>query len=216
MYLPTQFSEQNVDVMHEFIRAHPLSTLVTLSSDGLNANHIPLHLSVEPAPFGTLRGHVARSNPVWSDIIKDVEVLAIFHGPGSYITPSWYPTKAETGKVVPTWNYSVVHAYGILRVIDDSSWLRANLEALTTHNEASFSKPWHVSDAPTDFIENLMTAIVGIEFVITRLYGKWKTSQNQPAQNQAGVVSGLRESDNTEALRMALRMADMVAKHHAP
>ena len=212
MYLPTQFSEQNVDVMHEFIRAHPLSTLVTLSSDGLNANHIPLHLSVEPAPFGTLRGHVARSNPVWSDIIKDVEVLAIFHGPGSYITPSWYPTKAETGKVVPTWNYSVVHAYGILRVIDDSSWLHANLEALTTHNEAPFSKPWHVSDAPTDYIENLMAAIVGIEFVITRLYGKWKTSQNQPTQNQAGVILGLRAIDNTEALRMA----DMVAKHHAP
>ena len=139
MYIPKQFEEPRVDVMHELIRARPLATLVTLSSSGLNANHIPLHLLESPTPFGTLQGHVARANPILSDLEKDMEVLAVFHGPDTYITPSWYATKKETGKVVPTWNYAVVHAYGYVRVVDDAAWLRAHLEALTTHNEASFS-----------------------------------------------------------------------------
>src|SRR5687767_5959902 len=131
MYIPKQFEEPKVEVMHELIRANPLATLVTLSSSGLNANHIPLHLSQEPSPFGTLRGHVARSNPVWTDLTSNVDVLVIFHGPDTYITPSWYATKKETGKVVPTWNYVVVHAYGSLRIMDDAAWVRAQLEALT-------------------------------------------------------------------------------------
>lgn len=198
--------------MHELIRAHPLSTLVTLTSAGLNANHIPLNLEAEPAPFGVLRGHVAQSNPIWSDLASDMEVLAIFHGPASYITPSWYPTKAETGKAVPTWNYTTVHAYGYLRVINDTSWLRSHLETLTTHNEAPFSEPWQLSDAPSSYIEKLLTAVVGIEIVVSRLSGQWKTSQNQPPQNQAGVVRGLRERKNTEALQMAA----LVANQHAP
>ena len=120
MYTPKHFEEPRTEVMHELMRARPLATLVTLTSNGLNANHIPLHLVDTPAPFGTLRGHVARANPLWSDFAKDVEVLAIFHGPDSYITPSWYATKQETGKVVPTWNYAVVHAYGTLRIVDDA------------------------------------------------------------------------------------------------
>ena len=203
MYIPKQFDEPRVDVLHQLIRSRPFATLVTLSSSGLNANHIPMHLSEQPGPFGTLRGHVARANPVWSDIAKDVEVLAIFHGPNAYVTPSWYPTKAETGKVVPTWNYVVAHVYGTLRVIDDAAWLRAHLEALTAHNEAAFVEPWRLADAPSDFIEKMIGGVVGIEIDITRLSGKWKASQNQPAENQAGVIEGLRASGSVEALEMA-------------
>jgi transcriptional regulator len=206
MYTPKHFEEPRTEAIHELIRARPLSTLVTLTSAGLNANHIPLHLAATPA-FGTLRGHVARANRFWSDYAKDVEVLAIFHGPDSYITPSWYATKKETGKVVPTWNYAVVHAYGALRIIDDASWVRDQLEALTAHNEAGFAKPWAVSDAPHEYTEKLINNIVGFEIVITRLTGKWKVSQNQPEQNQAGVIEGLINS----GLRDAEEMAKLVA-----
>jgi len=189
--------------MHELIRERPLATLVTMSSQGLNANHIPLYLSEGPAPFGTLQGHVARSNPMWSDLQADVEVLAIFHGPDAYITPSWYATKKETGKVVPTWNYAVVHAYGTLQVIDDASWIRAQLEVLTNHNEKKFPEKWAVSDAPHEFTEKLIGTIVGIEIVITKLSGKWKVSQNQPPTNQASVIEGLENSGLPDATSMA-------------
>ncbi|MEO6974655.1 MAG: FMN-binding negative transcriptional regulator [Gallionella sp.] len=203
MYIPKHFDEPRTEVMHELMRTHPLATLVTLSSSGLNANHIPLHLADEPLPFGTLRGHVARANPFWSDFAKDVEVLAIFHGPDSYITPGWYATKPENGKVVPTWNYAVVHAYGALRIIDDASWVRDQLEALTAHNEAAFAKPWAVSDAPHEYTKKLISSIVGFEIVVTRLTGKWKVSQNQPAQNQASVIEGLNSSELCDAEAMA-------------
>ena len=207
MYIPKHFEEPRIEVMHELMRARPLATLVTLSSGGLNANHIPLHLADASAPFGTLRGHVARANPLWSDFAKDVEVLAIFHGPDSYITPSWYATKQATGKVVPTWNYAVVHAYGKLRIIDDASWLRSQLEALTAHNEAGFARQWSVSDAPREYTDKLLAAIVGFEIVITKLTGKWKVSQNQPAQNQASVIAGLNDSDLRDAEAMAALVA---------
>jgi transcriptional regulator len=212
MYTPKHFEEPRTKVMHELIRARPLATLVTLSSAGLNANHIPLHFSDTPAPFGTLRGHVARANPLWSDFAKDVEALAIFHGPDSYITPSWYATKRETGKVVPTWNYAVVHAYGVLRIIDDATWVREQLEALTAHNEAGFAKPWAVSDAPHEYTEKLISNIVGFEIVITRLTGKWKVSQNQPAQNQASVIEGLGSSGLRDAAEMAALVAANVKR----
>lgn len=207
MYTPKHFEEPRIEVMHELMRAHPLATLVTLTSGGLEANHIPMHLIDKPAPFGSLRGHVARANPLWRDFAKDTEVLAIFHGPDSYITPSWYATKKETGKVVPTWNYAVVHAYGTLRIIDDATWVRAQLEALTAHNEAGFPQPWAVSDAPHEYTEKLLESIVGFEIVITRLTGKWKASQNQPAQNQAGVIEGLTNSNLPDAAEMAKLVA---------
>jgi transcriptional regulator len=207
MYTPKHFEEPRIEVMHELMRARPLATLVTLTSGGLAANHIPLHLADTPAPSGTLRGHVARANPLWRDFAKDVEVLAIFHGPDSYISPSWYATKQETGKVVPTWNYAVVHAYGTLRVIDEAAWVRAQLEALTVHNEARFDHPWSVADAPHEYTEKLLEAIVGIEIVIIRLSGKWKVSQNQPVQNQASVIAGLNNSGLHEAEVMAKLVA---------
>ncbi len=203
MYLPKQYEEAQVPVMWELIRTHPLATLVTLSSGGLNANHIPLILSESPAPFGMLHGHVARANPLWSDFYADIESLAVFHGPDAYISPSWYATKKETGMVVPTWNYTVVHAYGRLRIIDDAAWLCSLLEALTTQNEASFPKPWAVSDAPHEYIDKLIGSIVGIEMVINRLLGKWKVSQNQSPRNQASLVENLKTSDRPDAPSMA-------------
>jgi transcriptional regulator len=197
MYIPSQFEQPDVEVMHELIRTQSLATLVTMGSDGLNANHIPLHLSVTSEPFGVLRGHVARSNPIWSDLDSDVDALAIFHGPDAYISPSWYATKQRAGKVVPTWNYTVVHAYGRLRIIDDAVWVRAQLEALTAQNEAGLSDPWAVSDAPEDFTEKLIGAVIGIEMIIARLSGKWKVSQNQPLQNQHSVIQGLTANGQT-------------------
>ena len=144
-----------------------------------------------PAPYGALRGHVAQSNPIWQDFEPDKEVLAIFHGPEAYISPSWYATKKESGKVVPTWNYAVVHAYGTLRIVEDAGWIRDQLESLTNNSEASFAEPWTLNDAPKDFTEKLIGTIVGIEIEITRLSGKWKASQNQPLENQLGVIQGL-------------------------
>lgn len=191
MYQPAHFEQPSVEAMHELMRQHPLATLVTLDSNGINANHIPLHFADTPSRFGVLRGHVARANPLWRDLNQEVDVLAIFHGPEAYISPSWYATKQETGKVVPTWNYAVVHAYGCLRAIDDAAWLRAQLEAFTDHNEAVFPEPWQVADAPADFTEKLLEMIVGIELEISRLSGKWKVSQNQPPCNQASIIEGL-------------------------
>ncbi len=206
MYIPKSFEELRIDVMHELIHAYPLATLVTHSVNGLNANHIPLLLSDLPTPNGTLQGHIARANPLMHEITNGIDALAIFHGPEAYITPSWYATKKETGKVVPTWNYAVVHAYGFLRIVDNASWLRTQLETLTKHNEASFAEPWAISDAPSEYIDKIMTAIVGIEMSITKLLGKWKVSQNQPRENQISVISGLK----TSAPPKSKAMADLV------
>ncbi|MDH4233890.1 MAG: FMN-binding negative transcriptional regulator [Gallionella sp.] len=203
MYIPKHFEQPRVKAMHELMRARPLATLVTPASGGLDANHIPLHLSDAPAPFGTLRGHVARANPLWRDFAKEIEALAIFHGPDAYITPSWYATKKEHGKVAPTWNYAVVHAHGTLCIVDDAAWVRAQIETLTAVHEASFPNPWAVSDAPREFTEKLIESVVGIEIVITRLSGKWKVSQNQPEQNRAGVIEGLQSCGHSNAAAMA-------------
>jgi transcriptional regulator len=203
MYVPPHFEETRLEVQHELIRASPLATVVTLSADGIDANHVPLHLCRDQGPLGTLRGHVARANPMWSDRTQDVEALAIFQGPDAYVSPSWYPTKREHGKVVPTWNYVVVHAYGALRVIDDPVWLRGLLEALVSRHEAESVAPWSVADAPGEFIERMIGSIVGFEIVITRLIGKWKVSQNQPAQNRAGVAAALRERGGANAVQIA-------------
>ncbi|WP_239649538.1 FMN-binding negative transcriptional regulator [Methylocucumis oryzae] len=150
-----------------------------------------------------LRGHVARANPIWQDFAEDVGVLVIFSGPNAYISPSWYATKTETGKVVPTWNYKVVHAYGSLKVIDDAAWLRSNLEALTSQSEASFTEQWQVSDAPHAFTEKLIESIVGIEIVITKLVGKAKVSQNQSPKNRASVIQGLTDTGHSDGLLIA-------------
>ncbi|PKO37441.1 MAG: transcriptional regulator [Betaproteobacteria bacterium HGW-Betaproteobacteria-6] len=191
MYLPKHFAETDVGVMHALMRAHPLATLVTQGADGLDANHIPLHLAADTGPNGTLRGHVARANPLAANTTVNREILAIFRGPDCYISPSGYATKAEHGKVVPTWNYTAVHAYGELRLIEDADWLLAQLHALTAEHEGGLPHPWSVDDAPADYIGKMLGAVVGIEISITRLVGKWKVSQNQPAANQASLIAAL-------------------------
>lgn len=207
MYLPAHFEETRAELLHRLMRKHPLGTLVTLENGGLNANHIPFEFDAGPTPFGVLRAHVPRANPVWREASTDVDTLVVFQGPQTYITPSWYATKQETGRAVPTYNYMVVHAYGPLRVIDDAGWLREHLERLTGHFERGRAHPWKVSDAPDEYIAKLLPALVGIEIPITRLLGKWKVSQNQPQANRVGVERGLRESGGGSAIAMADELA---------
>lgn len=211
MYVPKHFAQPDVAILHALMRAQPLATLITQSGGALDANHLPLYLldAAVPGdnPHGMLQGHVARANPLWRECQQGAEVLAVFHGPQAYITPSWYPGKKEDGKAVPTWNYAVVHAHGTLRVIDDVSWLKAHVEMLTARQESAFAEPWAVSDAPADYVDKLLKAVVGIEIVMTRLVGKWKTSQNQPPHNRAGVVSGLSRGAGEAAVAMAALVA---------
>jgi len=190
MYIPKAFEVPDVAAMHALMRTHPLAALVTLSPSGLEGNHIPMQLSVDGGPQGLLRGHVARANPLLRDL-QLLDALVIFQGPQAYVSPGWYPTKAQTGKAVPTWNYMVVHAHGPLRLVEDQDWLRQQLEALTATHEAGHAQPWSMQEAPADYIDTLMKAIVGIEIPITRLEGKWKLSQNQPQTNREGVIAGM-------------------------
>jgi transcriptional regulator len=203
MYLPVHFAEQRVDLMHRLIVEHPLGALVTLTADGLEANHLPFELDADPVPLGTLRGHVARANPVWHQFTQGVEVLVIFHGPQAYISPSWYPTKKVTGEVVPTYNYLAVHGYGELKIIHEREWLRALVTRLTDRYEARRPAPWKVSDAPAAFIDKQLAAIVGIEIQLTKLIGKWKVSQNRPAADRDGVVTGLSERGDADSSAIA-------------
>lgn len=206
MYLPKHFEETRVDVLHGLIRAYPFGALVTQTPGALDANHIPFEVDPDPCPFGTLRGHVARANPVWRQALPRLEALVIFQGPDTYISPSWYPTKRTTGKVVPTWNYALVHAHGVPRFIDDRAWLRAFVEKLTDRHEARRQEPWKVTDAPADYIDRQVGAIIGLEIPITRLIGKWKVSQNRSPEDRAGVVEGLLR----DTQRSAEVMADLV------
>lgn len=203
MYLPEHFAEQRVDLLHRLISEHPVGALVVSTAAGLEANHLPFELDAEPAPFGTLRGHVARANPVWHQFTRGVEALVIFHGPQAYISPSWYPSKEMTGEVVPTYNYLAVHGYGEIKIIHEREWLRALVTRLTDRFEANRAAPWRVSDAPAAFIDKQLSAIVGIEIPLTKLIGKWKVSQNRPAADRAGVVAGLSERNDADSLAIA-------------
>ncbi len=211
MYLPQHFEESRVAVLHAHIHAHPLGALVTLTPHGLDATHIPFEVDPEPAPFGTLRGHIARANPLWREVSRDVEALVIFQGASAYISPAWYPTKQETGKVVPTWDYAIVHAHGTPCFIDDRAWLRAFVETLTNRYEAARRDPWKVTDAPADYIDKQLGAIIGLEIPIARLVGKWKMSQNRPAQDRNGVVEGLRH----EGGQAGAAIADLVRQSNS-
>lgn len=203
MYNPSHFAETRLPVMHDLVAAHPLATLVTLAPDGLVANLIPLQLRRAQGDQGTLVGHVARANPIWRDTDLSTAALAVFQGPAHYISPGWYPSKQEHGKVVPTWNYVVVQARGMLRIHDDPAWIRQQVSDLTRQQEAFRATPWSVDDAPRDYTDALLRALVGIEIPVTRWSGKWKTSQNQPPANRAGVVDGLSAQNTAEASAMA-------------
>jgi transcriptional regulator len=204
MYLPKHFEQPDASAMAQLLALHPLATLAWQSGDGLTAEHLPLmwDRGAGDGTHGTLRGHVARANPLWREA-AGAEVLAVFQGPQAYVTPSWYPSKAATAKVVPTWNYAVVHAQGKLRVIEDAAWLRALVGRLTDTHEASHAHRWQVDDAPGDYIAQMLGAIVGIEVEVTRLQGKWKVSQNRSAGDRAGVVAGLDSLAREQALAMA-------------
>jgi transcriptional regulator len=206
LYLPAFFKESRIEVLHAMMRARPLATLVTICDSGLVANHIPVETLSEPAPHGLVRGHIARANPLWREYRAGAEVLAIFHGPQAYISPSFYPSKQQTGEVVPTWDYAVVHARGTLRFVQDALWLRDLVTRLTDAHEAPRRAPWKVTDAPPPYIEKMLSQIVGFELSIVAMTGKWKLSQNHPAANRQGVVDGLAEGSPESR-----EVADMVA-----
>lgn len=198
MYIPNHFKEDNIGKLQQYIRDYAFGVLVVADGDEIEANHVPFYLSVtEEGSFGYLHCHLARSNSVWKRLLDGAQVLTIFQGPDAYISPSWYETKAETGKVVPTWNYLAVHAKGSARIIEESNWLKHHLRQLTDQHEANMDTPWSVDDAPTDFTERLMQAIVGVEIKIESLTGKLKASQNQPERNRAGVKAGLKAGERS-------------------
>jgi transcriptional regulator len=174
MYNPRQFEQTRVDVMHALVAAHPLGALVRHGPHGLDADHIPFEIAPPTfdAPFGVLRAHVARANPLWRE--AGSEVMVLFQGPSAYVSPGLYERKAENGKVVPTWDYAVVHAHGRLRAIDDARWLQGLVERLTERHEAGRANAWAVGDAPRDYIDAMLRAVVGVEIAIDRLEGKWK------------------------------------------
>ncbi len=205
MYIPPLHQEDRVDVLHDAIRRTGLATLVTLTGAGLIASHVPMLLDPDPAPYGTLLGHLARPNPQARGATPGVQALAIFQGPDAYITPSWYATKRETGKVVPTWNYVTIHAYGPVEFFNDTERLRAIVTRLTEREEAARAEPWAVTDAPADFIDGMLKGIVGFVLPIARLEGKWKMSQNRPAEDRAGVVDGLEDAGREDVAALVPR-----------
>jgi transcriptional regulator len=205
VYIPPLHKEDRIDVLHDAIGRTGLATLVTLTDDGLVASHLPMLLDPDPAPYGTLLGHLARPNPQARGTAADVQALAIFQGPDAYITPSWYATKRETGKVVPTWNYVTIHAYGPVEFFNDTERLRAIVTRLTDRQEQARAEPWAVTDAPADFIDGMLKGIVGFALPIVRLEGKWKMSQNRPAPDRAGVIDGLQDDGRGDVAALITR-----------
>jgi transcriptional regulator len=199
MYIPKHFEETNVDLLHEFIRCNPFAILVTSIDSGLNADHIPVYLNTEDMNRVCLQGHIATANPLWKKLSGTQDVLLIFQGSNAYITPSWLPSKKVDGKVVPTWNYSAVHVKGRLECIHDPAWKIKLLNKQTDQHEGKLEKPWLVSDAPTEFIEKLLPAIVGFEVVVNEIIGKFKLSQNQSKENRIGIAESLEKADHEMA-----------------
>ena len=216
MYVPPAFREERPDVLQEAIRATRLAILVSEGPEGLIASHVPMLLDAAAGTHGTLLGHIARANPQWRTKAAEVEGLAIFPGPDAYVSPNWYATKRETGKVVPTWNYVAVHAYGRLVFFDDREELRALVTRLTATHEAAFPAPWAVSDAPADFIAAQLKGIVGFRLAITRLEGKWKMSQNRPEADRLGVIEGLSRQKGEAQAAVADAVADALAHGKEP
>ncbi|MEO0345683.1 MAG: FMN-binding negative transcriptional regulator [Pseudomonadota bacterium] len=201
MHTPKIFKQSDLAEIHGLIESHPLGALITNGADGLEANHIPFELDRDAGPYGTLLGHVARANPVWQTGAD--EILVVFQGANNYVSPGWYATKQVHGKVVPTWNYVVAHAYGTLRPIEDRDWIRSHMERMTNRHEAASPAPWQVSDAPETFTERMLRAVVGVDITLTRFEAKWKASQNRPATDRDGVAEGLRREGHDDAVTLA-------------
>ena len=206
MYTPAAFRQDDLATLHEQMRACRLPTLVSHGSQGLLASHLPLLLVPDEGEYGTLYGHFARANPQWRDLAEDSEVLVIFQGPEAYISPSWYAAKAEHGKVVPTWNYISVQAHGRAEVFDDAERLLQLVSRLSALHEADRPQPWAVSDAPREYIDSMLRAIVGFALPIKRLEGKWKLGQNRSSADQVGVREGLTASSDARDRELAAQM----------
>ena len=197
MYEPPLFQETRLDVLHGLIRAHPLGMLISNGSEGPVANLLPFLLDADVPPNGRLRAHLARANPQWRLLADNPasSVLIVFQGVDSYVTPSWYETKRETGKVVPTWNYAMVQVRGMVKVIEDQDWLAQQITELTASQEGRREAPWAVTDAPAPFIQSQIKGIVGLEIEITDMRGKWKVSQNRPVADRVGVAEGMENEE---------------------
>ena len=198
MYIPAHFAEPRTEVLHELIRQQPLGVLVTHGAGGLDANHIPFELDAGAAPLGLLHGHVARANPVWRELRDGAEVLVVFQAEHGYLSPTWYPSKHEQHRQVPSWNYRVVHAHGRITIHDDERHVRSVVARLTRRHEAGQPVPWKMGDSPAEFIDTLLKAIVGIEIEITRLAGKFKLSQNKAASDIQGAAEAYRAQGRQE------------------
>ncbi|WP_322013289.1 FMN-binding negative transcriptional regulator [Paraburkholderia sp. J12] len=196
MYIPAHFNESRPEVLHTHIAAHPFGMLITNGNSGLDANHLPFELAAGEGEMGVLRAHVARANPVWQDVANGDEVLVVFRAGDAYISPTWYPSKHELHRQVPTWNYIVVHAYGRITVLDDERYVRGVVGRLTRTHEASQPQPWKMGDAPKDYIDTMVKAIVGLQIDITRLIGKSKLGQNKEERDIRGAGEALRASEN--------------------
>jgi transcriptional regulator len=208
MYLPSHFAELRPDQLHRVIAQYPLGALVTNGPDGLDANHLPFHFEPSPGSPGVLTGHVARANPLWKTTPDGSEVMVIFRGPTAYVSPSWYPSKHESHRQVPTWNYIVVHAHGRIAIHDDERFVRGLVARLTRTHEAGEAKPWKMGDSSKEFIDMMLQSIVGIEIEVTRLTGKWKLSQNKETrdrENAAGELAARGHQELADAMLAALR-----------
>jgi transcriptional regulator len=206
MYMPASFRQDDLAELHAQMQASPFALLTSAGSDGVQASHLPLLLAPGEGEFGTLYGHFARANPHWRELQSGAEALAVFSGPDAYISPGWYAAKAEHGKVVPTWNYIVVHARGPVELIEDPERLLQLVSRLSDQHESGRARPWAVSDAPRDYIDSMLRAIVGFALPIRRLDGKWKLGQNRSAVDQAGVRDGLAASTEPREQALAARM----------
>jgi transcriptional regulator len=212
MYQPLLHRQEQLEAQHALIRSHPLGLLISHGAEGLEANAMPFLIDSAASKFGTLQAHMARANGQWRALSEAEDVLVVFQGADHYITPSWYATKQETGKVVPTWNYVMVQARGRPRVIEDAAWLRRQIEALTRKQESPRPAPWAVGDAPEAFIDAQVRAIVGVEIEIVEISGKWKVSQNRPAADRAGVVAGLEAMGDEASREMAAIVREAAPK----
>jgi transcriptional regulator len=204
MYCPSLFREDRLDVLHAFIREHPLGLLISHGAGGLLANLLPFELKEGSSERGMLKAHMARANPQWRELDSQA-VLVVFRGHDAYVSPSLYATKKETGKVVPTWNYTMVQARGIAKLCDRSEWLDEQIKSLTAGREAGRADPWAVTDAPREYVETQMKNIVGLEIEIATLEGKWKVSQNQPEANRRSVVAGFSADERTRDMAELVR-----------
>jgi transcriptional regulator len=209
MYTPKAFEVTDLALLHAAMKQSELATLVTMTTQGLVATHLPLLLDETKGEYGTLTGHVSRANLQWRETDTNGEALIIFLGLDTYVSPNWYPAKQATGRVVPTWNYAAIHAYGRLTFYEDPEWLRTMVTGLTTRHEASFPAPWQVTDAPAAYIDSQLKAIVGFEFRIVRLEGKQKFNQNRSVEDRLGVIEGLRELGEERKTEVAKLMEEI-------